>query len=147
MKLLNVIFGLIVFFYWPLGMLAQAPVLNAVMPACIALPQSDPPVLTITGSGFQPTARVQVNKVKRVTEYTDAQHLETQLLPRDVAHPGKLTVRVYNPKPLKPSNAVRVQVVASTKNGNMSFTDTSRKPRVKVAVIPIVWHVEACPSP
>src|SRR4051812_37853154 len=64
-----------------------------------AQPGSPAFVLTVTGTGFAPTAVVQWNRSARLTTFISSSKLQASIRTSDVANAGTALVTVVNPAP------------------------------------------------
>jgi uncharacterized protein (TIGR03437 family) len=96
-----------------LTVLAPGPVVTGISPAVIAL-GSEATTVTITGSGFQPGATVQLTGgVALATQFIDTSTLQITLDKPSLAQPVTLSFAVVNPNSV-PSNALMLTIGAAT---------------------------------
>jgi uncharacterized protein (TIGR03437 family) len=96
-----------------LTVLAPGPVVTGISPAVIAL-GSEATTVTITGSGFQPGATVQLTGgVALATQFIDTGTLQITLDKPSLAQPVTLSFAVVNPNSV-PSNALMLTIGAAT---------------------------------
>ena len=77
--------------------LAPAPTATSVSPASVPL-GSDTTIITVTGSGFQQSAVVQVNGIAFPTTFVDSGTLQFMLDKSNLKQPATLAITVMNPQ-------------------------------------------------
>jgi uncharacterized protein (TIGR03437 family) len=80
-----------------LTVLAPAPTLTGVSPVSVPV-GADTRIITVTGSGFQQTAVVQVNGVAFPTTFVDSGTLQFPLDKSNLRQPATLAITVMNPQ-------------------------------------------------